>query len=1337
MPGINYDKWATLNSDSDDDGGGGNNAAQKANKSSTEARSSKATASAPESSTIAQRRKAEADVVFNTVLGRRLDPTTREGFTEAIRLYEGALAALPATTSTTAAAAATGAGATKELDLKLSCHMNIAAASIQLSAWAQATKHCEGALALAPALPKALEFQAHVLWQGLGRPAAAAEALRKGFAAAEAAGMKDPAKEMPELARTWRKAMEAVARHSKSNSTTTGAKAATQAETGATASSSANGLTATGSAPGAASAPKESAFTVAAEDNTAVATAGPTPPPAPLPLPSVDSPEAALPAETLAAEAANAEAIAQKRIAQQSAAQRANHDAASRKAVTTAVADAAECKARGDWPSAERHLKDAKRLATAAGDAAGRAVVAGLLAQALAAQAVPAPAPTAPSQPSSTAAAAAPPTAAVTVPGIQVSPNGVHRVVADERRLKAAVEELQEGLEATDQALRDIAGMPIDTTAATWSPPSASLSTSDSSPTPTTEALSSSTSHSPQNIEVARRVWLTRARLQRQAAELKGLQVKGPMRERGFAHDRNAARADAVECLRDALRSANIAIDNSGSSIDRSSNSISISISISNSDSDSSNGKSGSSSSDASIAPPGSATVRVGVLMDLGRALLQIAEPEVDSDDERSRRGHGHGKGSSEEEGEGEGGKNVGDERRSASQAAAVAAEETHKKRAAAGRSSRAEAVSFLLQARDALAPGGGGDGGLNQEASTGGTNTLRADLEESLADAYAGLGDAASAIPHATAALTLLSEILALARGIKPTGMPPPPPSIPSQASPATSAVSSDLSKRATQLLANERYGQSTTGKAELRVAAAELNLASLTMLSVRQTNSSWQPGHYHSVAASAAASTTKAASAVKLWKTAAKRMHACGEPLRGAQALQQAAHEAYLNDQDREMAGGLQHDSRTTGGQSGHSRAASGVATNGSSSAKEGESDRQERRASAAECLWLAAEYYTEAKDLVSMASNSNHNGQRRRRQPLSAEPISAKPSRLAAYLTSKEVECLNLCSFLWQCAPHDLAATHQRLHTALSMIARQSQSPAHRKQVADNQHRWAVAVARAARDDRASSKRASTSSISSSSSSRSGGGEAVGSVEGGAIEGLQGADTLLEAAGIAYTSLGLPRDAAGCALARGVLAHRSGQLPDAVAHLARAQALFAEHDYAGGGAAARATTTGAAAPSADGTSANTRSDDDDADRVECGRLLAAWTKELHATAGTAGTAAESSPLDKSKEKEAEAPPADIPGESQMPPAAALGAPNNGLKRRSVGTASSSGEGDGTATATTAEAQNRTEVAAAEKSSFWELVGLIEARYGRRTFALFVFAVTIFFAFVLSAMA
>jgi len=1296
MPGINYDKWASLNSDSDSDDDG-NNAAPKANKSSAEARPSKTHVSAPDATTsVAQRRKAEADVVFNTVLGRRLDPTTRDGFTEAIRLYEGALAALPNSATDSAAAA-------RDADLKLSCHMNIAAASIQLAAWAQANKHCERALALAPALPKALEFQAHVLWQGLGRPAAAAEALRKGFSAAEAAGMSDPAKEMPELAHTWRKAMEAVARQNKPNSsgTASDAKATTTGDTvdATPANNDDNAAdydkTAANDTADASSTPQAAAATAPAAANTTLVPAGPASPPAPLPLPPVESPAAALPAETLAAEAATAEAAAQRRLALQSAAHQASKDAASRKAVTTALAEASECKARGDWASAERHLKDAKRMATAAGDAAGRAAVAGLLAQALAAQAVP---PPPPPPPPSSAAALAPP-GALTMPGIQVSPTGVHRVVADERRLKAALEELREGLGAADQALREISGMPRDTTAAAWTPsPPYASSDGKISPAPTSETPSSSSLPPWQSTEVALRVWLTRARLQRQAAELKGLQVKGPLRERGFAHDRNAARVDAVACLRDALRSVNIAIGNSNGS------------------SGSSNDNS-SSNSDNSTAPPGSATVRVGVLVDLGRALLQTAEPEVDSDDERSSHVHGNGEGSCEEEEEG--GENAGDER---NPAAVAAAKEAQKKRILAGRSSRAEAVTFLLQARDALAFGEEGGAVLNQEGSAKGTSALRADLEELLADAYAGLGDATSAMMHAQSALSALSDFLAVARGIKPNGTTLPPrvhqPLSPSQESPSASTLSSQPNKRALEHLARDRYGHSVAGKAELRVAAAELNLASLTMLSLRQSTPRFQPGH---------TSTALVANAVNAWKTAAQRLRACGEPLRGAQALQQAAHEAFLNDQDREMAGGLMQRDRRTEDTSW--TGAAGGTTDGSST-KESEVDRQQRHLSAAECLTLAAEYYKEAKDLFSMTSGSTNGQQQRRRQPLSAEPISAKPSRRAAYLISKEVECLHWCTFLWQFAPHELAATHQRLHQALSIIALQSQSPVHRKHVADNQHRWAVAVACAARDDRASSVRPAAST-SSSSNSRGAGVGGVDFIE-GVVEGLQGADTLLEAAGTAYTDLKLPRDAAGCLLARGVLAHRSGRLPDAVAHLTRAQTLFVEHDKAAGAGAGAATSSTAAAP-ADDTAA--KSCDNDADRVECSRLLTAWTKELETTATTAATAATA---DKSsseaKDKEADVPSGDVQGGSQMPPAAVTVAQNNGLKRRCVGTASSGG-GDGATTTTTPETMNRSEEEAmADRSSFWELVGLIDARYGRRTFALLVCAMTAFFAFVFS---
>jgi Mrp family chromosome partitioning ATPase len=130
-----------------------------------------------------------------------------------------------------------------------------------------------------------------------------------------------------------------------------------------------------------------------------------------------------------------------------------------------------------------------------------------------------------------------------------------------------------------------------------------------------------------------------------------------------------------------------------------------------------------------------------------------------------------------------------------------------------------------------------------------------------------------------------------------------------------------------------------------------------------------------------------------------------------------------------------------------------------------------------------------------------------------------------------------------------------------------------------------------------------------------------------------------------------------------------------------------------------------------------------------------LTAWTKELETTATTAATAATA---DKSsseaKDKEADVPSGDVQGGSQMPPAAVTVAQNNGLKRRCVGTASSGG-GDGATTTTTPETMNRSEEEAmADRSSFWELVGLIDARYGRRTFALLVCAMTAFFAFVFS---
>ena len=128
MPGLNYDKWANLNSDSDDEDA--TLLPDLKAKRPVSARSSKPAVSSAPDLTLAQRRKADADNVFNAVLGRRLDLETRGGFAEAIRLYEGALAALD---SPSGVAAADGPA------LKLSCHMNVAAASIQLGAWAGQT----------------------------------------------------------------------------------------------------------------------------------------------------------------------------------------------------------------------------------------------------------------------------------------------------------------------------------------------------------------------------------------------------------------------------------------------------------------------------------------------------------------------------------------------------------------------------------------------------------------------------------------------------------------------------------------------------------------------------------------------------------------------------------------------------------------------------------------------------------------------------------------------------------------------------------------------------------------------------------------------------------------------------------------------------------------------------------------------------------------------------------------------------------------------------------------------------------------------------------------------
>jgi hypothetical protein len=259
-------------------------------------------------------------------------------------------------------------------------------------------------------------------------------------------------------------------------------------------------------------------------------------------------------------------------------------------------------------------------------------------------------------------------------------------------------------------------------------------------------------------------------------------------------------------------------------------------------------------------------------------------------------------------------------------------------------------------------------------------------------------------------------------------------------------------------------------------------------------------------------------------------------------------------------------------------------------------------------------------------------------------------------------------------------------------LNEIATQSRLPAHRKQVAENQHRWAVAVARATRDDRASRLRPSSNTPSNS------------SPEGG-VEGLLGADRLLEAAEATYTDLQACRkDAAGCCLARGVLAHRSGRLRDAVAHLERAQANWAGHDAA----AAAATANGATANGATAKGTTSARDSTDAasasegaDRAECARLLAAWTQDLKA----ADAAAE---VDPHASKE-------------------VSATHGGLKRQTAGTAVGAGSG----TAAPGEAG---EVAA--NSSFWELVELLDARYGRKAFALLVFAMTAAFALVFSVL-
>jgi hypothetical protein len=252
-------------------------------------------------------------------------------------------------------------------------------------------------------------------------------------------------------------------------------------------------------------------------------------------------------------------------------------------------------------------------------------------------------------------------------------------------------------------------------------------------------------------------------------------------------------------------------------------------------------------------------------------------------------------------------------------------------------------------------------------------------------------------------------------------------------------------------------------------------------------------------------------------------------------------------------------------------------------------------------------------------------------------------------------------------------------------LNEIATQSRLPAHRKQVAENQHRWAVAIARATRDDRASRLRPSSNTPSNS------------STEGG-VEGLLGADRLLEAAEATYTDLQACRqDAAGCCLARGVLAHRSGRLRDAVAHLERAQANWAGHD------AAAATANGATAKGTTSArdSAGAASACEGADRAECARLLAAWAQDLKA----ADSAAEADPHEPKE----------------------VSATHGGLKRQTAGTVVGAGSG----TAAPGEAG---EVAA--NSSFWELMGLLDARYGRKVFALLVFAMTAAFALVFSVL-
>ena len=192
---------------------------------------------------------------------------------------------------------------------------------------------------------------------------------------------------------------------------------------------------------------------------------------------------------------------------------------------------------------------------------------------------------------------------------------------------------------------------------------------------------------------------------------------------------------------------------------------------------------------------------------------------------------------------------------------------------------------------------------------------------------------------------------------------------------------------------------------------------------------------------------------------------------------------------------------------------------------------------------------------------------------------------------------------------------------------------------------------------------------------------------------MEGLQGADRLLAAAEATYADLQALPAAAGCGLARGVLAHCSNRLPDAIAHLARAQAHWANHDAATAahgaktGQGAKTAARGATAATAVAVPASSASEGD-ADRAECVRLLAVWTHDLitaeHAT---------------SKEKSA--------------------AQQGGLKRRTASTVV--GAESETAAAPTGRAE-----AAAKLSPFWELVFFLGARYGRRAFAFLVFAMT-----------